>query len=515
MARMTIAGLLTSALLLPIATNAFVSLPVYRNGPGNPPLGPRNRVLPPLSKRDSWEQTIINNRTGGGYFVDVTVGTPPQPQRLILDTGSSDVWVLNVDSDYCNSRQLQYESGYGGCLATYDPSASSTFKVVDGGGFEIKYLDGSSAKGDYITETLSIAGTNITALQMGLANDSAINTGLVGVSFSSAVAAARPYPNIIEELQTQGKTKTQAYSLWLNDLDSDSGSILFGAIDTEKFIGELTRIPMLPSINGEYMAFAVGMTRLEVTSPSDAFSNTTITSDPLPVILDSGTTLSYLPTSVLDDLYTQLTAYDDTASTGLVYVSCGVLALDMLFSFTFATNHTANPTVTINVPVRDMVWDILGPYIDAGLRLPPQRELGFDPDDACMLGLHPIDGDGITSGSGVDLSSLGLLGDTFLRSAYVVYDLDNKEVGIARANLNATGSNVVEITSTIPDATGVASQVPYNPTGTGQDGVLTVTSTAVSKNSAAGVVPAFRWEGVVVMGLAAFWALVGSAAAIL
>lgn len=36
----------------------------------------------------------------------------------------------------------------------------------------------------------------------------------------------------------------------------------------------------------------------------------------------------------------------------------------------------------------------------------------------------------------------GLLGDTFLRSAYVVYNLDNNEISLAQSNFNATMSHV-------------------------------------------------------------------------
>jgi hypothetical protein len=54
------------------------------------------------------------------------------------------------------------------------------------------------------------------------------------------------------------------------------------------------------------------------------------------------------------------------------------------------------------------------------------------------------------------------LGDTFLRSAYVVYDLANNEISLAQTNFNATGTNVVEIgtgTGSVPDATTVANPV--------------------------------------------------------
>jgi hypothetical protein len=59
-----------------------------------------------------------------------------------------------------------------------------------------------------------------------------------------------------------------------------------------------------------------------------------------------------------------------------------------------------------------------------------------------------------------------VLGDTFLRSAYVVYDLQNHEISLAATNFNATSSNILTITkeSGVPDAKGVAN--PATPTGT-------------------------------------------------
>ena len=55
-----------------------------------------------------------------------------------------------------------------------------------------------------------------------------------------------------------------------------------------------------------------------------------------------------------------------------------------------------------------------------------------------------------------------VLGDTFLRSAYVVYDLANNEISLAQTNFNSTSSHVVEIGSgagSVPDATSVTSVI--------------------------------------------------------
>lgn len=48
---------------------------------------------------------------------------------------------------------------------------------------------------------------------------------------------------------------------------------------------------------------------------------------------------------------------------------------------------------------------------------------------------------------GIDVESSGnwILGDSFLRSAYVVYNLDTLSIGLAQTTFNSTSSNVKEI----------------------------------------------------------------------
>lgn len=79
-------------------------------------------------------------------------------------------------------------------------------------------------------------------------------------------------------------------------------------------------------------------------------------------------------------------------------------------------------------------------------------------------------------------------GDTFLRSAYIVFDLDNEEISIGKALFNVTDSNIVEIgtgTNPVPDATGAASAVTVAPTGTGggRSGGLPYVSGAITNTA--------------------------------
>lgn len=51
-----------------------------------------------LEKRDTLSVNIGNAFIDGLYFVNASVGTPPQDVQLQIDTGSSDVWMFGPHS---------------------------------------------------------------------------------------------------------------------------------------------------------------------------------------------------------------------------------------------------------------------------------------------------------------------------------------------------------------------------------------------------------------------------------
>jgi hypothetical protein len=90
--------------------SAAIRLDIVRKA-GVLKLNPRR--LPP---RATIYESLINNITAGGYVVSVTVGTPPQNVDLIVETGSSDTWLLDSTADLCTQSSLQ--SYYGDGCAT-------------------------------------------------------------------------------------------------------------------------------------------------------------------------------------------------------------------------------------------------------------------------------------------------------------------------------------------------------------------------------------------------------------
>lgn len=67
---------------------------------------------PSLLRRDgSVSLDALNNITGGGYYAEFSIGTPPQKLSFLLDTGSSDTWVNSVNADLCTKQSVQQEVG--------------------------------------------------------------------------------------------------------------------------------------------------------------------------------------------------------------------------------------------------------------------------------------------------------------------------------------------------------------------------------------------------------------------
>jgi Eukaryotic aspartyl protease len=380
-------------------------------------------------------ETLDNEETL--YYADVTIGTPAQPLRLHLDTGSSDLWVNIAISSLCESGQN------GGCQGgTYSPTSSSTYSYVNGE-FNISYVDGTSASGDYIKDTLSIGGQTLDNFQFGIGSISSSEEGVLGIGYMMneaqvTRAGLTAYPNLPQAMVDAGLINSNAYSLWLNDLDASTGTILFGGVNTAKYGGGLATVPIIKEY-GIYLEFIIALTGLSVAGTSLASS----ASLPAPVLLDSGSTLAYLPNDLVTDIYNAVNAVYNS-DVGYAYVECSLRDRNASIDFDFSGK-------TISVPYNELVLD--QSYSISGQPLTFQNG-----QPACAFGIAPA-GD-----------SSPVLGDTFLRSAYVVYDLVNNEISLAQTIFNSTFDDIVEITTgsnSVPGATPVASPVTTLAAGTG------------------------------------------------
>ncbi|OBT77750.1 hypothetical protein VF21_03810 [Pseudogymnoascus sp. 05NY08] len=425
-------NLLLPLLLASSSLAGVVPIPIWRQ-----PASAIDHTRRDIHSRATVLEQLDNSRQRGSYYANITVGTPPQPISVIIDTGSSDLWILAKTADVClNPKLIKQLPGDVGCIGgTYDHLKSSTYDKLISGGFQIQYVDQTESSGDYISETVSFNGQNksnnaIKELQIGLASTSTLPVGVMGIGYNSSVAAATIYPNIIDQMVNQGLINTRAYSLWLDDLSAATGQVLFGGIDTAKYDGSLSILPVLgDDKGGRPSSFAVGLYGMSV-GHAGKMSSITSSDFGIPVILDSGTTHTLLPKAVVNPIINGLGAYDFTSQIGAILVDCGLRTEnpDFIFGYKFG-NSTNAPTIYVNLS--ELILDF--PSLDQSLL----KDSFKDWDSVCYLA--------IADSSTITDHPIYLLGDTFLRSAYVVYDIDNDEIGIAQSNFNSETNKIVEI----------------------------------------------------------------------
>ncbi|KAF3940558.1 Candidapepsin-4 [Dactylella cylindrospora] len=286
---------------------------------------------------------------------------------------------------------------------------------------------------------------------MGVGEDTDIDAGILGIGFPANVASEYLYPNIIDELVSHGYINSRAYSLYLNDQESNTGSILFGGIDTEKFEGELVGLPIqLPKGQTAPRDFWVALNSvgfISIHGDEEPISENIN----LGVILDSGSSLTYLPNSTVTKIVTkfggiwseELEAYS---------VPCDLSnSHDEFVTYQFGGNN--GPKIRVSAEeLTNYLIDING-----------DLWTNEDGNPECIFGLQPQPD---------DHGDIYIFGDTFLRSAYVVHDLDGSKIWMAQTIFNATKSNILEIEksnmtrSGVPNASGVESDVSITPTAT-------------------------------------------------
>ncbi|CCE79265.1 Piso0_001317 [Millerozyma farinosa CBS 7064] len=324
-------------------------------------------------------------------------------------------FTINTASDVAGDSGSGESSETGSCTAygSFETSKSDSFhKNNSAPAFEIQYADGSEALGVWGYDDVEVGGSNVKDLSFAVVNETGSEMGVLGIGLpglettytGSSSGSPYKYENLPLKMKSQGLIKKSAYSLYLSEEDATSGTVLFGAVDTAKFDGDLQTVKVLDTGMGYNEPI-----RLQIRLDNIKVADSTVYDGGVAAVLDSGSTLSYFPT-VLAQKMGKTLGGKYSSSLGAYQIKC-------------PSSNSANVT-----------FDFGGAKISV-----PLSELVLSYGKQCYLGILESS------------SSYVLLGDNFLRRAYVVYDLDDAEVSLAQVNYSSD-ENIQAISSSVPKA---------------------------------------------------------------
>ncbi|KAK7207101.1 aspartic peptidase domain-containing protein [Myxozyma melibiosi] len=407
-------SLFTAAAIATIASNMVAAVP----GTVHLDVTRKFNSSPKIIKRDTEGTAEVTLHTPSDmasmlYFAELQVGTPSQTVYVEVDTGSSDLWINSASNAYC-ATNISKCAEYG----TFDANKSSTLTFGDDY-INATYGDGTNAQGPYVHDIVEMGGLSLTNATFGLV-ESKKDMGILGVGYETIEGAHKaPYSNFPALMVEQGHIASRVYSLYINDSASETGSFLFGGIDRAKYEGDMVELPFqLQGILPVFTKFLVNLGSIKFSSGSKTVTVGNVNSVAL---LDSGTSMTYLPNEILDYLVSDLHLASYDKKLDAIVAPCSARDRTDTLDFGFEG-------LTIHVPMRDLYypeWNDDGtPMTDA------------DGDQICWFRVLST-----------DLSGGVVLGDSFLASAYVVYDLDNNVAGVAQAKANVTESDIVAVGS--------------------------------------------------------------------
>lgn len=309
-------------------------------------------------------------------FSEITIGTPPQTFKVVLDTGSSNLW---VPSSSCSSIACYLHT-------KYDSSSSSTY-VKNGSHFEIKYGSGSLS-GFVSNDVMSIGDLQIkkqdfaeATEEPGLAFAFGKFDGILGLGYDSISVngIVPPFYNMVK----QKLLDEPVFAFYLGS--SEEGSVAtFGGLDKSHYTGKIEYIPLRRKAYWE------------VDINSIAFGDEVADLDNTGAILDTGTSLNVLPSSLADMLNKEIGA-----------------------------KKSWNGQYTIECDKKKSLPDIVFNLAGSNYSLPASDYI------------LELQGSCISTFQGMDIPEpagpLIILGDAFLRRYYSVYDLGKNAVGLALA----------------------------------------------------------------------------------
>lgn len=287
-----------------------------------------------LRKREDGEIGVTPEYDRGGFVIELEFGSNKQKIDVLVDTGSADLWVPAMDYN-CSSNVTSEASQ---CVSRgFDWEKSTTFNKSSKV-FETSYGDNTTSSGFFGQDTVWIGDVAVNNTIFGVANRTD-SSGTMGIGLPQLEAEhdffnESTYANFPQKLKMDGIIDRVLYSVLLDEKESKS-SLLFGAVDHEKYTGDLVTLPVSKNASLEtFMSVEVDSIQLD-----NGESNLTLVSEKLNIMFDTGSTDSWFSSGFLKQLTEEL----DGEVVGDTYYVNGTLAFECVLYITFQNLTFAAP----------------------------------------------------------------------------------------------------------------------------------------------------------------------------
>ena len=418
---------------------------------------------------------VVGSDYSGLYYVNSTFGTPGQEQRLRIDLSQPYIWLVSGEIyPQCNKLGS-------GCLngSLYYPLQSTTSNLVDDDYIRLQFLDLISINGTKYRDNMNFTqlstvknGTSlndsnvlwnetqgwltINSTSFILANETgSLVHGALGLSGPISVPASDSVSSLnfddsyyfLTHLKNAGVIETSSYSLWVNNASNHSvdgqinranaGTLLLGSVDPKYYDGDLISFGSIPfkDESSGYLSTGypiVPMSRVSIANSEQEAVNLTDSSFLQPVFIHSRYLYSYLPLSLIIQVSIQTNAvYMESLDRWLVACDIGDMGSNLIFEF---------GNLNISVPTVDFLGATYNMYSNSSLRFTNGKE-------ACYLKMYPN-----------YATSFSVLGQSFIKNAYIVHDVDNSNIALAQA---ASDEAVEKAANNSPAKKIESSTIPY------------------------------------------------------
>ncbi|KAL4978060.1 aspartic peptidase domain-containing protein [Aspergillus desertorum] len=353
------------------------------------------------------------------YFSTVNVGTPGQPVWMMLDTGGANTWVFGAD---CTSSPCQMHNTFGDNSSSTVKTTSDTFMVGYGSG---------KVSGNLVTDRLKIADIDV-QMTFGLATNATDDfrnypiDGILGLGRSNdtSMGGRRAFMDLVAQ-EGDLDSNIVAFHMSRNSDGERDGTVTFGGVDKTKFKGDVSYTKVAESS----IHWSIPLDDASVNGKACGFIGKT-------AIIDTGTSYSLFPPNDAQTIHALIPGSKRLSDENYL-VPCDSTAK---VQFTFSgVSYTMSPK------------DYIGASLESG--------------DGCVSTIiaQAVFGDDVM-----------ILGDTFLKNVYSVFDFDNDRIGFAQLpGSDSTATNTTTAT--------VAS--PTDTFATESDSGSTDTSTSASSSS--------------------------------